>query len=679
MKLVSVIIPVYNVEEFIEECLVSVLNQTLKDIEIICVNDGTPDNSMSIIEKYAATDNRIVIVNKENGGLSSARNAGMRVAIGKYIYFMDSDDYILEDTLEKLCAAAEEKNLDTVFFDADSFFETEELKEAHKSYVEYYHRDYACKEVLPGQQFLKAMVENDDWRPSACLQMNRREMLLENDIWFKEGIIHEDNLFSLQVSLHSKAAMHMAERFYQRRVREDSIMTSRSAFRSAYGYYISIVESIPEIEKAIESDQYLPVYLKELSRMRKAATAMLKRLSAAEREQIQLDNVKDSLLFDMLIKDYAQQELKFNETKANLNREIKKHKKSLQKIKKSKAYKLGKILTAVPRKAKRFLKKMKSNSENNIKVSVILPVYNVETYLSPCLDSLLKQSLKKIEIICVDDQSTDMSYQILQDYARKDKRVKVLQQNHEGAGAARNLGMQYATGEYLLFLDADDFFDEKLCELTYLKAQENDSDVVLYATQRKDMQSGTVEKMGWVLRSAELPTEETFSAQDYPERIFQITSNCPWSKLFKTEFIKKHNIQYQNLKHANDVYFIRIALLLAEKIVVLDKVLVTYRYNMGDNTQSVKHLAPLEFYKAFIAVKEKMDQENLFDTYKKSYINWTLTESLFNYRTMKTDEAKQIIKDKLLSEGFKRMEISGCSEEMIYDKKLFKEYLEFID
>ena len=99
MVKVSVVIPIYNVEEYIEECLCSVLNQTLKDIEIVCVNDGTKDNSMSIVEKYKGQDDRIVIVNKENGGLSSARNAGIEQAEGEYIYFLDSDDFIAENTL----------------------------------------------------------------------------------------------------------------------------------------------------------------------------------------------------------------------------------------------------------------------------------------------------------------------------------------------------------------------------------------------------------------------------------------------------------------------------------------------------------------------------------------------------------------------------------------------------
>ena len=110
---ISVIIPVYNVEKYIRECVESVLNQTLKDIEIIAVNDGSRDNSIKIIEEYLS-DARLRIINKENGGASFARNIGMKAARGEYIYFIDSDDFIEEDVLEILYRNSESEKMDIV-------------------------------------------------------------------------------------------------------------------------------------------------------------------------------------------------------------------------------------------------------------------------------------------------------------------------------------------------------------------------------------------------------------------------------------------------------------------------------------------------------------------------------------------------------------------------------------
>ena len=102
MVKVSVIIPVYNVEQYLKECLDSVINQTLKDIEIICINDGSTDGSLKILEKYESLDDRIVVFSQENSGLSATRNKGMQLSSGEYVYFMDSDDYLELNALEEL-------------------------------------------------------------------------------------------------------------------------------------------------------------------------------------------------------------------------------------------------------------------------------------------------------------------------------------------------------------------------------------------------------------------------------------------------------------------------------------------------------------------------------------------------------------------------------------------------
>ena len=116
--------------------------------------------------------------------------------------------------------------------------------------------------------------------------------------------------------------------------------------------------------------------------------------------------------------------------------------------------------------------------ESRITVSVIIPVYNSEKYLRQCLDSICAQTLREIEIICIDDGSTDGSADILEDYRKKDSRVTVIRQNNAGAGAARNKGLDISRGRYLSFLDADDFFEMSMLEEAVRCAEENDSDYV---------------------------------------------------------------------------------------------------------------------------------------------------------------------------------------------------------
>lgn len=702
MKNISVIIPIYNVEEYIEECLISVIKQTLKEIEIICVDDETPDNSMDIVEKYAKEDDRIVVLHKKNGGLSSARNAGLEVATGEYVYFLDSDDFLLEDTLEHLYREAKKDDLDTIFFDADSFFETEELAQKHKSYQEYYHRDSIYDEVVCGQKLFVKFVDNGDFRPSACLQMNKTSFLRDNNMKFKEGIIHEDYLFTLEHLLYSNRTKHIAERFYQRRMREGSIMTSRSAERGARGYFSSVFYILSKATGVIKDEEVMNAYMKRINGLYRDANNMIKSLSDEEYNSIEVrHNTLEEACFELFVWNNAKW-LRDAEKRGenNVRREQlekAKLKKQIKELKECNSFRIGRMVTFVPRKIKTAIKVLKRSGLSGVlgvivkkispemyrkhftKVSIIIPVYNGEKYLKECIESLKKQTMKDIEILCIDDKSTDSSLSILKKYAKKDKRIRVFEQEHLGAGHARNIGIANARGQYLLFLDCDDVFDKNLCQHTYNQALKYKAEIVLYATQRKDMQTGVVEPMGWVLRSNELPENEVFKGIDIPERLFQVTSNCPWSKMFSKKFILQTRLQFQNTKHANDVYFIRMAMAMANKMVVLNETLVTYRYNDGSNTQSLKHLAPLEFYKAFVAVKEKLEELNLFDAYKKSFINWILTESLFNYNTMQTDEAKKIVKDKMITEGFDYFGITDCKKEDIYVAKLYDDYVNFIN
>ena len=131
MPKVSVIVPVYNTEKYLRQCLDSVVNQTLQDIEVICIDDGFTDDSKRILDEYAHRDARILVYSKENGGQSSARNKGMDLAQGDYLYFLDSDDYILDTALECLYECAEAEQLDILFFGGDSFFENRELSQDH--------------------------------------------------------------------------------------------------------------------------------------------------------------------------------------------------------------------------------------------------------------------------------------------------------------------------------------------------------------------------------------------------------------------------------------------------------------------------------------------------------------------------------------------------------------------
>lgn len=220
---VSVIIPVYNVEKYLEECIDSVLSQTYQNIEIILVDDGSTDSSGQICDRYAEKNTNIYVIHQKNGGLSAARNSGLNKADSKYIYFLDSDDYIADDTIEKLLSIAENDNSDIVFFDANSFVEDsdEEIKQN-------YRRNNSYVTNL-GIDVFSQLQQNDEFHSSVPLLFIRREFLEKSNINFYPGIYYEDMIFTFEALCLATAVSQCSDALYFRRYRSDSIMTSKKS------------------------------------------------------------------------------------------------------------------------------------------------------------------------------------------------------------------------------------------------------------------------------------------------------------------------------------------------------------------------------------------------------------------------------------------------------------------
>lgn len=236
MVKVSIIIPVYNVEKYLAECLESVVQQTLQEIEIICVDDGSTDNSLNILNSYGKTDKRIKIIKLEqNFGQSFARNRGLEKAKGEYIYFLDSDDMIEKNAMEILTEEAEEHNLDVIFFDGKIIYENEQLQSRFKDYKTMRRGKY--ESIKTGEQLFGDFINNSEWSCSVPRQFWNRCFLAEKKIFFYEGIVHEDELFSFVAVLQAERAEYIKKPFFYRRFRENSTMTSKISATNFCGYF----------------------------------------------------------------------------------------------------------------------------------------------------------------------------------------------------------------------------------------------------------------------------------------------------------------------------------------------------------------------------------------------------------------------------------------------------------
>ena len=236
---VSVVIPVYNVEKYIEKCLDSVLRQTLAEIEVICVDDGSTDSTPEILSRYAAMHSNLHIERQKNAGSSVARNRGVDLATGDYILFVDSDDWLIgPDALELLYARAASLNVDELYFSACGSYESDALAQKYASEPYGFHGSYPQDEVLSGQQMFVKQFNSGDFLPSIWRRLYRRAFLCENHLRFVEGIVHQDYMFSMECIALAQRAACWDICCYNRHMRPDSITTSSNQFKSMYARLI---------------------------------------------------------------------------------------------------------------------------------------------------------------------------------------------------------------------------------------------------------------------------------------------------------------------------------------------------------------------------------------------------------------------------------------------------------
>ena len=253
---VSVVIPAYNVENYIEASMTSIRNQTLEEIEIICINDGSQDKTLLMLQEMELQDKRIRVINQKNQGQSAARNVGLSVASGEYVYFFDSDDLLEKNALEILYNHANCTKSEIILFDGLTFYDNDDLSQRYDKFRYYYQRKNDYEDVYKGEELFVLMYEKGDYLVSPCLQLLSRQYLIAKGLLFREGIIHEDNIFSIQSLVLSSRASHLRLNLFHRRIREQSTMTTQTSVKNYVGYSICY----------IEMTRFLVKYQKELNK-----------------------------------------------------------------------------------------------------------------------------------------------------------------------------------------------------------------------------------------------------------------------------------------------------------------------------------------------------------------------------------------------------------------------------
>ena len=453
---VSVIIPVYNTEKYLTDCLNSLINQTLKEIEIICVDDGSTDNSLSILNKYSKIDKRIIVLKQENKGGGIARNYGMSIAKGEYLIFLDSDDFFNENLLNDTVNVADSSLADIVVC----------LFQQYKNINDIYNKEIygvygLIKDNFPNLTFNYHVDPNnffESFNPAPWNKLFRHSFIKKNGLYFQDNKRTNDLFFTISSLVSAKKIYFLDKVLIYYRVGLSNNCQSTNAL-----YPFDFYKALLAVKKFLKERNFFPKL--EVSYKNLANTIIIYNLN--------FNDEKNILIYEELKKD-GFKKLGIDMIPSKI-------------ISKKFDDKYNKYLD---NKYFRHINIVNENSEIKIikksellfkpKVSVIISVYNIEKYIIECLDSISNQTLKEIEIIYINDGSTDNSLNIIRKYAMNDNRIQIISQINKGLSETRNLGVKYSNGDYIYFINGDDYLEPNALSDLYNKAKENDLDILLF-------------------------------------------------------------------------------------------------------------------------------------------------------------------------------------------------------
>lgn len=266
----------------------------------------------------------------------------------------------------------------------------------------------------------------------------------------------------------------------------------------------------------------------------------------------------------------------------------------------------------------------KDSFMEDIKISIIVPCYNASKYLRECLDSIKNQKYSNLEVICVDDGSSDESVEIIRsEYPN----FILIQKDHSNAGDARNEGIAVASGKYLMFLDADDIFDENLVSTMVNKAEKENADICICSCRGLDDATGEIRNDIEKLKVTYVEGLTTFSPNEIASHLFQITPGWPWDRMFSRELIVESGVRFQSIALTNDAYFVNMISTFANRITYIDECLVTHRMNISTSIEGRVSTNWKCSFEMFYAEKKYLDEHEIYNLYEKTFVNQVINYS----------------------------------------------------
>lgn len=624
---VSVVIPTFNVEDYLNEALYSLMTQTLEEMEFICVNDGSTDGSLTIIKEYADLDNRFRILDGPNGGYGKAMNRGIDAAKGEYLGILEPDDFVPEDMFQSLYRVASKNELDFVKADFYRFMVNEDGSLTQKLNRLSADKSYYGRLICPGDEIETFKFVMNTWSGIYSLDFLNRWHIRHNET---PGASYQDNGFWFQTFCRAERAWFVDKPYYMnRRDNPNSSMFNRKKLYCVTDEYRFIQDWMSKDPALVE--KFTPIFY-----AKKFSNFMVTYRRLAPEYQLEYlhhicDEFRPALEAGLLDEE---------------------------------------LLGAAYWKQLHEILADPDAYHQKIRVSVIMPVYNAERYIRQTLDCLLVRNELQFEVICVDDGSTDGSLEILRAYEAKDSRVRVFTQPNGGAGAARNNGMQYARGEYLSFLDADDFFEPDMLRLAYDRAHTNETDITVFRCDQYFENTGRFSACRYTINDALLPLEQPFAGLDIEQDVFKAFVGWAWDKLFRADFVRENHLRFQEQRTSNDMLFVFSAIVKAQRISTMNAVLAHHRRDSG-SLSVTREKSWHCFYDALCALRQQLKDWGLYQRFEQDFINYSLHFSLWNVTTLRGPSYHKLY-DKLATEWAADLGLTNHDEYYFYNRSEYR-------
>ena len=559
--LVSVIVPAYNVAPLLPRCLDSLVAQSLASLEVIVVDDGSPDDCGRIADDYAKRFSNVRVVHRENGGLGAARNSGLAVAQGKYVGFVDGDDFVEPTMYAELSQALEkDERAEFAMCGVNVKYAYDAPEKDQQAMIRYF--------ALPGDGGTDL---TDDlaarMNVSCCANLYRHDFLRRHQVRFPARVECEDEVFFFQVIAYATRVHFISRPLYNYILNDSGIMAVQSReFKEAHKLPDFLVKNIPLLfafADRLDRPDLMGIVYRKLSGLsvRYESEEVFRIISRFLHESRFIDNreflrvgvdfvwCRDRL---SVIANYPPSDADFPLVNADL---------------------LPPPREPIPA------------VENPI-LSYVIPVYNAGASLAVCIDSLRRQTLREIEMIFIDDGSIDRSPDILDAAARRDGRIRVIRQANAGVGVARNRGMDEAKGKYIAFVDADDYLDLCAAEETVALCERHRLDVCLFDFACFNYRTGKRIDLWYNLsRHPEIPRNRVFSPREMSEWNFNAGL---WDVVLRRDFLLENNLKFPRLKIGEDGFLLYQILSLSERVYVSPH--AYYHYRRGNPSSAVSRL-----------------------------------------------------------------------------------------